>query len=112
MACRNRPVLAVLSIDIAAAAICIPFCGGLDRHNRPLNFLAEKFSSIFFAFPLKDQMVNYTWLTWKLTCMLGIYRTCNPMIGFSKYEFNNKLLVGVTFFRVISGVTWTQPYIF
>ena len=57
---RNRPVLAALSMDIVAAAICIPFCGGLDRHNRPLNFPAEKFSSIFFAFPLKDQMVNYT----------------------------------------------------
>ena len=56
----HSPVLAALSIDIAAAAICIPFCGGLDRHNRPLNFPAEKFSSIFFAFALKDQMVNYT----------------------------------------------------
>ena len=33
------------------------------------------------------------------------------MVGLSKYEFNNKLLGGVTFFRVISGVTWTQPYI-
>ena len=27
------------------------------------------------------------------------------LFGFSKYEFNNKLLDGVTFFRVISGVT-------
>ena len=33
------------------------------------------------------------------------------MDGFSKYEFNNKLLGGVTFFRVTSGVTSTQPYI-
>ena len=93
------------------AAICTPFCGGLDRHNRPLNFPAPKFSSIFFAFPLKDQIVNYTKLAWKLACMLRTYRTCNLKVGFSKYEFNNKLLVGVTFFRVISGVTWTQPYI-
>ena len=34
------------------------------------------------------------------------------MIGFSKYEFNNKLLGGVTLLRVISGVTWTQPYLY
>ena len=58
-----------------------------------------------------DQMVNYIRLAWKLVCMLRSYRTCNPTIGFSKYEFNNKLLGGVTFFRVMSGVTWTQFYI-
>ena len=48
-------------------------------------------------------------MAWKLACMLRTYRTCNPMVG--KYEFNNKLLGGVTFFRVTSGVTWTQFYI-
>ena len=53
-------------------------------------------------------------MAWKLACMLKPYRTYNPTIGFSKYEFNNKLLVSVTFtfFRVASDVTWTQPYIF
>ena len=56
-------------------------------------------------------MVNYIWLAWKLACMLIPYKTCTPMVGFSKYEFNNKLLGGVTFFRIMSGVTWTQPYI-
>ena len=56
-------------------------------------------------------MVNYIWLAWKLTCILKTYRTCNPTVGFSKYEFNNNLLGGVTFFRVTSGVTWIQPYI-
>ena len=56
-------------------------------------------------------MVNYIWLAWKLACMLRPYRTCNPTVGFSKYEFNNKLLGGVTFFRVMLGVTRTQPYI-
>ena len=56
-------------------------------------------------------MVNYTQLAWKLACMLRTYITCNPMVGFSKYEFNNKLLIGVTFFRVTLDVTWTQPYI-
>ena len=52
-------------------------------------------------------MVNYI----RLACMLRPYRTCNPTVGFSKYEFNNKLLGGVTFFRVMFGVTRTQSYI-
>ena len=46
-----------------------------------------------------------------MACILRPYRTYNPMVKFSKYEFNNKLLGGVTFFRVMLGVTWTQPYI-
>ena len=54
-----------------------------------------------------DQIVNYFWLAWTLRP----YRTYNPTVGFSKYEFNNKLLDGVTFFRVMSSITWTQPYI-
>ena len=29
------------------------------------------------------------------------------MVGFSKYEFNNKLLNDVTLFRVTPSVTWT-----
>ena len=36
------------------------------------------------------------------------YRTCNSTMGFSKYEFYNKLLGDVTLFRITSGVTWTQ----
>ena len=56
-------------------------------------------------------MVNYIWLAWKLACMLRTNRTCNPTIGFSKYVFNNNFLGGVTFFRITSSVTWTQPYI-
>ena len=56
-------------------------------------------------------MVNYTRFAWKLACMLRTYRKCNPLVGLSKYEFNNKLLTAVTFFRITSGVTWTQPYI-
>ena len=50
-------------------------------------------------------------MAWKLACMLGTYRKCDPTAGFSKYDFKNKLLVGVTFFRVTLGVTWTQTYI-
>ena len=37
--------------------------------------------------------------------MLRPYRTRNPTVEFSKYEFNNKFLGGVTFFRVTLGVT-------
>ena len=54
-----------------------------------------------------DQMVNYIQLTWKLSCMLRTYRAYNPTVGFSKYEFNNKLLDNVIFFRVTTRVTWT-----
>ena len=50
-------------------------------------------------------------MAWKLACILRTYRKCNPMVGFSKYEFNNKLLGGVTLFKVTSGETRTQPYI-
>ena len=32
-------------------------------------------------------------------------RKCDPTVEFSKYELNNNLLVGVTFFRVTSSVT-------
>ena len=53
----------------------------------------------------KDQMVNYIRLARKLVCMLRTYRKCDPTVGFSKYELNNKLLVSVTFFRVTSSVT-------
>ena len=56
-------------------------------------------------------MVNYIRLAWKLACILRPYKKCNSTVGFSKYEFNNKLFGGVTFFKVTSGVTWTQPYI-
>ena len=54
-----------------------------------------------------DRMVNYIRLTCKLACMLSIYRTCNSTAKFSKYEFYNKLLGGVTLLRVTLDVTWT-----
>ena len=50
-------------------------------------------------------MVNYIRLAMKLVYMLRTYRTRNSLIKFLKYEFNNKLLGGVTFFRVMLGVT-------
>ena len=52
-----------------------------------------------------DLTVNYIRLAWKLVCMLRIYRTCNSTAGFSKYEFNNKLLGGVTLLKVTLSVT-------
>ena len=55
-----------------------------------------------------DRMVNYIRLAWKLVYMLRTYRICNSIVGFSKYEFNNKLLGGVTLLRIILGITWTQ----
>ena len=53
-----------------------------------------------------DEMVNNIRLAWKFAYMLKTYRTCNPTIKFPKYEFNNKLLDGITLFRVIPDVTW------
>ena len=43
-----------------------------------------------------NQMVNNIQLIWKLACMLRTYRTYNLTVEFSKYQFNNKLLGGVT----------------
>ena len=78
-----------------------------------INCLDSSFSSLKQCIKDEfiDQMVNYIQLAWKLACMLRTYRTCNPMVRFSKYKFNNKLLGDVAFFRITSGVTWTQPYI-
>ena len=52
--------------------------------------LTWKFAWIFFFFWGK----NFAW-------MLRIYKTCNSMIWFSKYEFYNKLLGGVTLLKVM-----------
>ena len=52
-----------------------------------------------------DQLINYTWLAWKLACMLRTYKTCNSKVGFSKYKFNNKLLGSVRLLRVIPDIT-------
>ena len=57
-----------------------------------------------------DEIVNDIRLAWKLACMLKTNRTYNPTVQFPKYEFNNKLLGGVTLLRVTPSVTWTQPY--
>ena len=37
--------------------------------------------------------------------MLRTYRIYNPTVRFSKYEFNNKSLGGVTLFRVTPSIT-------
>ena len=78
-----------------------------------INCLDSSFSSLKYGIKDEfiDQTVNYIQLAWKLACMLIPYRTCNPIVVFSKYEFNNKLLDGITFFKVTSSVTRTQLYI-
>ena len=77
------------------------------------SFLNSSFCSLKYCIKddFKDQMVNYTRLAWKLACILRTYKTCNPTVGFSKYEFNYKLLGGVTFLRVTLSVIRTQLYI-
>ena len=41
--------------------------------------------------------------------MLSTYRTCNSIVRFSKYEFYNKLLSGVTLLKITQSIIWTQP---
>ena len=79
-------------------------------HYLHIFFMLTKFQGdqkliVISSINCLDSMVNYIRFAWKLACMLRPHRTRNPMVVFSKYEFNNKLLVGVTFFRVTSGVT-------
>ena len=78
-----------------------------------INCLDSSFSSLKQCIKDEfiDQMVNYIWLAWKLVWMLRPCRTCNPTVGLRKYEFNNKLLGSIIFFRITSNVTWTQSYI-
>ena len=45
-------------------------------------------------------------MLWKLASMLRTSKSYNPTVGFSKYEFNNKLLGGVTIFRI----TWVMNF--
>ena len=51
-----------------------------------------------------DWMVNNIQWILKLAWMLRTYRTCNSTMGFSKYEFYNKLLSGVTLLGVSSSL--------
>ena len=37
--------------------------------------------------------------------MLRTFRTCNSIVEFLKYEFNNELLSGVTLLKVTPNVT-------
>ena len=52
-----------------------------------------------------DQMVNNIQLTLKLALMLRTSRTYNSTVGFSKYEFYNKLLGGVILLKITPNVT-------
>ena len=59
-----------------------------------------------------DRMVYAIQITWKLAWILRSYWTCNSMVGFSKYEFYNKLLDGVTLLRITPYVTWQEIHFF
>ena len=52
-----------------------------------------------------NQIVNNIQLAW----LLRTYKTCNSTVKFSKYEFYNKLLGGITFLRVTPGVIELNP---
>ena len=52
-----------------------------------------------------DRLVYAIQITWKLAWILRSYWTCNSIVGFSKYEFYNKLLGGITLLRVTPYVT-------
>ena len=54
-------------------------------------------------------MLNYTRFAWILAHILRTCRKWNLMVGLSKYEFNNKLLGDVSFFRITSGVLEPNP---
>ena len=49
-------------------------------------------------------MINNIQLTWKLAWLLRTYKICNLTMRFSKYEFYNKLLGGVTLLRLTPSV--------
>ena len=71
-----------------------------------INFLNSSFYSLkyYVKDEFIDRMINYI----QLACMLRSYKTCNSTVRFPKYEFYNKLLGGVTFFRVAPCVIQTQ----
>ena len=47
-------------------------------------------------------IINNICLVWKLACIIRTYRKCNPIVKFTKYEFNNKLYFDVTLLRLQS----------
>ena len=56
-----------------------------------INCLNSSFCSLKLRIKdeFKDRIINYIRLAWKLSCTLRTYRKCDPLVGFSKYEFNN-----------------------
>ena len=52
-----------------------------------------------------DHNVNNIQLAWRLACILSTYRTCNSTMRLLKYEFNNKLLGGVTLLKITQSIT-------
>ena len=50
-------------------------------------------------------------MAWKFACILRTYKTCKSIVGFSKYEFNNKLL-GIAHCLKLSQVELEHNYIY
>ena len=77
--------------------------------NSQLDYIIFVYSSYLQNFKVikVQQLYNQMKINhlFKLTCILWTYRSCNSTVGFSKYEFNNKLLDGVMLLRVTSCVT-------
>ena len=79
-----------------------------------INCLNSSFRRLKYCIKYEfiDWIVNNIWLVQKFTCRLKTYKTCKPMVRFSKYEFNNNILSGVTLLRVTLDITLTQPNIY
>ena len=68
-----------------------------------INGLNSNFCNLkqLIKYEFMDHMVNNI----RLACILSTYRICNSTMRLLKYEFNNKLLGGITLLRITSSVT-------
>ena len=68
-----------------------------------INGLNSNFCNLkqLIKYEFMDHMVNNI----RLACILSTYRICNSTMRLLKYEFNNKLLSGITLLRITSSVT-------
>ena len=68
-----------------------------------INGLNSNFCNLkqLIKYEFMDHMVNNI----RLACILSTYRICNSTMRLLKYEFNNKLLGGITLLRITPSVT-------
>ena len=88
----------------------ITLSNATSPNNLLLNSYFENFTVRLHVLYVFNMHVNfyiyiYIYMGIKLACMLKTCRTCNLMLRFLKYEFNNRLLGDVTLLRVIPSVT-------